>query len=64
MPSTYLIFGLDGTISEPVEGIAGAINYALERCGRRRLAVAVGQGGRAIWQMGPPAPSRQLGILG
>lgn len=32
-PKHCLIFDLDGTISEPAEGIAGSINYALQQAG-------------------------------
>ena len=31
MPSDYIIFDLDGTISDPKDGIARSINFALER---------------------------------
>ena len=30
MPSDYIIFDLDGTISDPKDGIARSINFALE----------------------------------
>jgi len=33
MPQTFLLFDLDGTISDPLEGIGRSINYALEACG-------------------------------
>lgn len=29
----YLLFDLDGTLSDPLEGIANSINYALETFG-------------------------------
>lgn len=39
-PKSYLIFDLDGTISEPAEGIAGSINYALEQSGHAPIDAA------------------------
>lgn len=33
MRNTTIIFDLDGTISDPFEGISGSVNHALESCG-------------------------------
>ena len=31
----YILFDLDGTLTDPKEGICGSVRYALEKCGRK-----------------------------
>lgn len=58
-PKSYLIFDLDGTISEPAEGIAGSINYALEQSGHAPIDAA-----HISQYIGPPLDKVFRAIVG
>ena len=58
-PKSYLIFDLDGTISEAAEGIAGSINYALEQSGHAPIDTA-----HISQYIGPPLDKVFRAIVG
>ena len=53
MKYSTVLFDLDGTLTDPVQGICGSVRYALEKAGRRDL---IGYTKHCLIRPVPPRP--------